>query len=337
MKLYRGISLKELAKVMVGETIFPKTQSYITCNYYDEKQGHMVTAKECPNKFICTFEEDIFWYVDGEREVFLELEIPEERIFSRGYGIYSTMVWNKFIGSKDDDRCVSGEFGLKRAFNQGLDVSLKEVYVSSYSIDDVTAIKFIYQDTLPTNLGISYGDEVIKFDADYIYHELISGIKCYLRKHKVPYLPKYEYHKILTYDISLKFFTKLLHKDFAGIKDEKIRKKLQYSLSLWSYYDDNKILSRCLLETEKLTSVVNKQLSTDAVVRVIDDLLTHEDFYYLKDLYEVPSTKPIQLQNFIQRLQDDFRFSIFHDIETWDWNLVEQFSYSMMKEANLVA
>ena len=138
MKLYRTITFEEFVDLLLGKTIFSRKQESGVCFRYLE--GKEVSAADAPFHAVCTFKDSIFWAIeDRSQYIFLELDIPEDRILYNGYGIYSTPYYNSHF-NKESYWMTNGTYGIARRALK--DYKIPEVYISDYSERDILSISF---------------------------------------------------------------------------------------------------------------------------------------------------------------------------------------------------
>lgn len=330
MRLFRTVSFKEFSKIVFGETILPKQQRSNNCKYLDE-YGKMVSAADTNPSFICCFQENIFWYRYDEREVMLELEIPDDRIVSNGYGNYYTMMWNPFINDNENGWWVSGEFGLKRAFKDGIKISLKETYISNYSRTDVINVYFLDKEKIPY-MGINYAEDHIEFNGYGLYENIIRKFSLVLGKR---YHGRYNDSNIWNppYNPNLSLVKKLLINDMNQF-DFSEKEEVIAFIRKFMLYNDIKVLERALVKNS-LKTAFNKTLSTFNIAYTLNQYFS-KDYLILENMYEIPAEKPLKLVQFVDKFRKQYSTSSIYETNNWDWNISEQFIYSMMKKANVI-
>lgn len=115
MIIYRNIGPEELLCLFNGKTVYGKFSS--SCEAQNTSNLDEV---------ICCFADKVRW-VDKFHQFLVALEIPEERILERGIGTYFAS--EKFA--------KTGVWTGRRGSHK---YKLKEVYIKSYDINDVSSI-----------------------------------------------------------------------------------------------------------------------------------------------------------------------------------------------------
>lgn len=139
MKMYRSICAGELLDLLFNKTIAPRKQENNDC--YRRVGNSYVSSLESPFEAVCTFTDEIFWVDEKKKQyIMLELEIPEERILSTGYGIYRTKFFNNHFN--DESAWFTwGEYGIVR--NSYKYYNIPEYHISGYSAEDVVSVYFM--------------------------------------------------------------------------------------------------------------------------------------------------------------------------------------------------
>lgn len=209
MKVYRTVSEKEFVNVLFGEEMVPKVQRSSKC-FVRRGNEYVHAGEKCFYGFCC-FVDKLYWY-RIESHILLELDVNEEQILHRGYGLYSTPLYNNFVCDKDGGKFLSeGEYGLIRN-SLFKDFKLSEVYLSSYNSSNITNVYFMNGCNTCHYLGNSQDLYSTNLLSDYIF-VLIHNICSYLRnKDDLRWKKLYSFDMKMPWckDISLRFIKNFL-------------------------------------------------------------------------------------------------------------------------------
>ena len=335
MKLYRAIDFKEFTDLLLGKTITGNLQENGACHYFHLEMQKFVTAEECPDSFICTYTEDIFYHDFGRNVFLLELEIPTESLYSYGYGIYHTGLYNPFIKDYHDGYYINNPFGLPYEFSRGVGSYIKEIYISSYSFEHVRSIQLIYQEKECTSLGLNTEYLELQFHPEYIYLNLIHQLQDVFKKQGLSYTSLYENHVMWTYPISLNTLKRCLLQELVQNLSGLSLEIASTLIKKMCFYQGNKMLERGIYKNTIKTKF-HSELRTSSLFYTLHEVFENPKLYHFENLCVLPEVLPKPVEQELEFLNEYVKLEGLEDSPNWDWDIAKQFTYTLLHYANLI-
>lgn len=338
MKLYRTVIFKEFVALLLGEDILPKEQKSSVC--IRNIDGKEVSACDEPFEAVCTFYDKLFWAVEDRHQyILIEMDVPEDRILFKGYGVYSTPFYNKHF-NEDSYWMTNGTYGQARRCLKSY--KIPEAYLSYYNYKDVSKVYFMNGCNLDHTLvpRDSYDGEEIFKDCkfnDYLY-TLASCIRSSVIKKNRGLVSKEELSSIrkslewtnligdFSEMVSLNTFKKYLINYFPEMKG---------FISNFQYFNS----------TENLESLIAKGnvnyesfLDTSSMLSVLEDVYNPRygiSFVGLK----TSKTYPVSVENTFISLVSDIKDYLSLGIDTLDLygkeEEIKSFIYTLLLDTGL--